>query len=190
MKNKKSRSIIPNKMLSGIFSVTMNFFLRAFKRIKVFIVGLGDRGVLAGWIAGLLVLTIVPWALTENYRNQVLEKEINAVLSKNEKTLHLDRKITPWKMPGSAMQAGTWWTMHGSENFAVMFPVMEDGVFSPFIAIINEQNTVEMFLPMTLQGKSVLKKLKVNVKNIYTRRLETSAAILRQAVLPKEEVYF
>jgi hypothetical protein len=88
-------------------------------------------------------------------------------------------------MPGRASQAGTWYTTNagnsGSETWAVVFPLMIDGIFSPVLGVISAEGTAEALIPLSNHAAAVFKRLPRSYLQVYIRRIEAGYAVLRNA---------
>jgi hypothetical protein len=150
--------------------------------------GVRRMGVFAGWIAGLVLAGSLLWGFTQPLRGRMLLASVNRVLALQVMDLRLERPISPWRMPGRASQAGTWYTTSaGSEVWAVVFPLMIDGIFSPVLGVISAEGTAEALIPLSNHSAVVFERLPRSYLQVYIRRIEAGYAVLRNSWESKNE---
>jgi hypothetical protein len=154
-------------------------------KIEPFFVKAGDKGMTALWCGVFSLILFLLFILSAGPRTKLLEAEVNKALEQSGDGRSLSAPITPWRMDGIAMQIGPWWTMRGSENLAVVFPVIRDGIFAPFLAIISTNGTIE-FIPLTRNAAVLNDRLSPGIRDIYTRRLHKAAEKVIQGKAAKE----
>ncbi|MDR2742593.1 MAG: hypothetical protein LBB98_10630 [Treponema sp.] len=143
-------------------------------------------GLFAGWIAGLILISALLWGLTQPVRNRALLNGVNRILSTVGEEIRLETALSSWGMPGRAVQSGTWFTTVNSEEWAVVFTVASDGVFTPFLALISPDGKASPFIPLSIHAEAVFQRLPPGQFRIYARHIETSYALLRRAWEDKE----
>jgi hypothetical protein len=150
------------------------FLKTALHKIEVFFVKAGDRGVALLWCGVFSLILFLVFILSIGTRTRLMENEVNRVLAQNGYAKSLGAPIMPWLMNGTATQLGLWWNMRESENLAVVFPVIRDGIYSPFLGIIAADETIE-FVPLSKNAVALHKRLSPEVMGIYSRRLNLAA---------------
>jgi hypothetical protein len=124
-----------------------------------------NTGITAAWIAGILLLGWLLFFFTTPLRNNALIQSVNRALSQTEETRRLERLL-----PKSASGLGNWYTVSGSENKAIVFSIMNDGMLIPCIAFVGSEK-VEI-VPLDGHAQSVFKRLPEGTINLYKQRIE------------------
>jgi hypothetical protein len=139
-------------------------------------------GIFAGWIAVLVLAGSFLWGFTQPVRNRILLTSVNRVLAAGTtiEDLRLEQPVSPWRMPGRASQVGTWYTTT-AKAWAVVFPLMTDGIFSPVLGVISAEGTVEALIPLSNHAAAVFSRLPRGALQVYIRRIEAGYAVLRNA---------
>jgi hypothetical protein len=144
-------------------------------------------GIFAGWTAGLMLVSVLLWGFTQPVRNRALLNSVNRVLAAAGEETRLEAPVSSWGMPGRAAQAGTWFTTVNSGEWAVVFTVVSNGVFTPFLARISQDGKAGPLVPLSVHAETVFQRLPQGQLRIYVRRVETSYAVLRRAWEDKNE---
>jgi hypothetical protein len=126
---------------------------------------LKNTGIIAGWIAGILLLGWLLSFFTTPLRNNALIQSVNRVLPQTGDTRRLERLL-----PKSASGVGNWYAVSGSESEAVVFSIMDNGVFISCVAFVDSEK-VEI-VPLDGHAQSVFKRLPEGVINLYKHRIE------------------
>jgi hypothetical protein len=142
--------------------------------IESFFVKVGDKGMTLIWCGIFSLILFLVFVLSAGARTRLLETQVNNVLEQNGYVKGLGTSIAPWLMDGAAMQFGSWWTMRDSESLAVVFPVIRDGIYAPFLGIIAADGTVE-FVPLSRNAEVLYKRLLPGMMDVYSRRLHIAA---------------
>ncbi|MDR3171702.1 MAG: hypothetical protein LBU17_08775 [Treponema sp.] len=148
---------------------------------------LKDMGILIGWIAGLILIGCLLWFFTQPIRIQILWSSLARVWQEDSR--RLDAPIPRGGLPEGVLSLGTWYTLVDSENRALVFSIMADGMQAPCIAVVSPTGTVVEgdLIPVNRYSKQILEQLPRGIRNIYLRRIEAEAARLpRTAVLVEE----
>jgi hypothetical protein len=138
-------------------------------------------GIFAGWTFGLMLICALLWGLTQPVRNNALLNSVNKVLAQRGEATLLEKPLPSWRMPGLAAQAGTWFTIANSPEWAVVFTVVSEGVFSPFLTLVSQDGKAGRLIPLSLHGEAMAQRLPDGQFHIYVRRIEASYAMLRHA---------
>ncbi|MDR2397192.1 MAG: hypothetical protein LBD74_00355 [Spirochaetaceae bacterium] len=139
---------------------------------------LKERGIYLGWIAGLLLIGGGIWFFTQAARAAALQQRVNQVLESIQDPRRLEERS-----PGPAA-FGHWYTLSDSEDRAVVFPLMHNGVFIPCLAVVSSRTgTVAdaAFVPLTAHPEQTRKGLPAGLVTLYMRRIEN--AVSKQGVL-------
>jgi hypothetical protein len=163
-----------------------DFLQTALFKIEAIFIKAGDRGMALLWCGIFSLALFLLFILSSGVRTKLLETEVNRVLEQNGYGRSLGDPVTPWRMDGPAMQLGSWWTMRGSENLAVVFPVIRDGVYAPFLGIIAANEAVE-FIPLSRNAAVLHERLVPGIMDVYTRRLRLAAEKVIQGKNAKAE---
>lgn len=151
-----------------------NFLQSALLKMEPFFVKAGDKGMSLMWCGLFSLILFLLFILSSGMRTKLLEKEVNTVLEQNGYMRSLGVPVRPWRMDGSAMQLGSWWTMRENESLAVVFPVIHDGIYAPFLGIIAANGAIE-FVPLSRNAAVLYERLAPGIMNIYARRLHLAA---------------
>ncbi|MDR1949543.1 MAG: hypothetical protein LBQ38_09130 [Spirochaetaceae bacterium] len=143
---------------------------------------LRSLGLLAAWIAGILVLGGLTWFFTQPVRDRMLLYSVNRVLAASDVSRRLGTPISPWRMPGRATQFGSWFTLAGSGDWGVVFPIMINGIPASFFAAVSPEGAVGSLVPLSGNAVKALKYLPPGALGIYIRRIEVSNALLRDTL--------
>ena len=128
---------------------------------------LKDTAIFFGWIAGIIIIAGLSWALTQPIRNRFLIRSVNRVLEQSGDSYRLG-ELAPLGRSGSLM--GTWYTME--EKKAYVFSFIGEGTFFPCAAIITAEGRVEEFIPLSSHGERILSRISPGILKLYARRIE------------------
>jgi hypothetical protein len=154
--------------------------------IETFLVKAGNKGLALLWCGVFSLIVLLLFLLSSGPRTRLMENEVNKALEQKGDSKRLEAPIMPWQMDGPAMQLGSWWTISGSESIAVVFPVIRDGIFTPFLAIIGTTGTIEL-IPLTKNAATLYGRLAPSIIGFYTGRLQRAAEKVFQEKNTKEE---
>jgi hypothetical protein len=143
-------------------------------------------GIFAGWTAGLMLVSALLWGFSQPVRNRALLNSVNRILAARGEEARLETPLSSWGMPGRAAQSGTWFTTVNSEEWAVVFTVASDGVFTPFLAFVSWEGKAGPLIPLSVHAEAASQRLPPGHLRIYVRRIEASCALLREAREDKE----
>jgi hypothetical protein len=144
--------------------------------------------VFTGWIAGLILAGVLLWAFTQPARHGILLNSVNRILSSRGEEARLETPLPSWGMPGRAVQAGTWFATTTPGVWAVIFTVPSGGILSPILAFFSpDDGTAASFIPLSVHGEAVFRRLPPGQLRVYALRLEKSYATLRRAWEGKNE---
>jgi hypothetical protein len=130
---------------------------------------LRNIGIIAAWIAGILLIGWLLFFFTQPARNEALRRSINRLLIENGDS---DRLLVATT---GVSAAGVWWTVSDTDERAVMFAVMAGGIPVPYIAFVNGVD-IEV-KPLNNYAKTVYRHLSRGFIDIYIRRIEKEIGI-------------
>jgi len=134
------------------------------------ILKLKDTGILAAWIAGLILIAGLCWFLTQPVRGRYLQVSVNLVLEQAGDSRRLDSRITP--SPG----LGSWYSLrtgnNGTQEKIFIFPFIAEGTFFPCAAVLDSDGKLTEFIPLNKHGERVMKRISPGILGIYSRRIE------------------
>jgi hypothetical protein len=143
--------------------------------------------VFAGWIAGLILAGVLLWAFTQPARHGMLLNSVNRILGTRGEETRLETPLPSWGMPGRAVQAGTWFITTNPGVWAVIFTIPSGGISTPVLAFFSTDGAAGSFIPLSVHGEAVFRRLPPGHLRVYIRRLEKSYAVLRRAWEGKNE---
>ena len=141
---------------------------------------LKDTAILLGWILGPILIAGLAWFLTQPLRENLLTKAINKVL---EQSGDYRRLGEPVRRLSSGM--GSWFTVTDAQRRrdtereplpegtrAYVFVFIAEGSFFPCAAVVAPGGNVQEFIPLTSQGKRMIKRTSPGILRIYASRIE------------------
>jgi hypothetical protein len=155
-------------------------------KIESFFVKAGDKGMALIWSGIFSLMLLLLFVLSSGVRTRLLETEVNRVLELSGYDRSLGSPVAPWRIDGAAMQLGSWWTMRGGDSLAVVFPVIRDGIYAPFLGIIAATGSIE-FVPLSKNAAALYKRLPPGIMDVYSRRLHLAAEKVSLGIMRAEE---
>ncbi|MDR0662721.1 MAG: hypothetical protein LBF80_01390 [Spirochaetaceae bacterium] len=149
-----------------------------FKKIKHFIKNLNETSVFAIWLAVLTLVSALIWGFTAGLRNNITADMVNKILAESGEERRIAQSVSMWHVPGNIAQFGTWFTMTSQEN-AVIFPFIVEGIFSPCLAIIGNDGKPKL-IPLTVNAERVISRGNPGYLRVLTERIEKNAGILKR----------
>jgi hypothetical protein len=73
-----------------------------------------------------------------------------------------------------------------SQENAVLFSFIVDGIFSPCLAIISNDGKLASLVPLTVNADRAVSRMNPGYLRIWIDRIEKNAAILRQVLNEKD----
>jgi hypothetical protein len=137
-----------------------------------------DAAILAGWIAGLVIIAGLLWFFTQPVRNRILLNAVNQVLEQSGDTRRLEAPLPPAALRAGVSRIGFWYSITESpgENAAgskiIVFAFIGEGSFFPCAAIVTPEGSVEEFIALTNHGERMLRRISPEKLKLYTRRFE------------------
>ena len=136
--------------------------------------GLKDLGVFAGWLVGIFLLGGLLWYGTQQTRINMMIRSVNMVLDALEDPRRLKSPLSSRSTP----EQGSRFSLVGTNGRAVVFSIITEGTFVPFVAMISPEGKVEELVPLTGNPDRVLDRLSPGTLTIHTRRIEAAEALI------------
>ena len=146
-----------------------------------FIKSLSETSIFTIWMVMLMLTSVLLWGFTTGLRNDITAKTINKILDETGEKRMVLGAVSTWHIPGNVSQFGTWYTMTSNEN-AVLFSLIVDGIFSPCFAIINNDGKLGALIPLTVNADRVISRMNPGLLRVWVDRIEKNAAILKQVL--------
>jgi hypothetical protein len=143
-----------------------------------------DMGVLAAWIAGLCLVGGLAWLLTQPLRSGFIIHTVNRTLEQNGESRRLEAPVSPWGKNGVIFQLWSWYTVKEETGRAVVFPIMDDGIFAPYVVFLSIQGTAGPFIPLSVHAGRLLNRLPHEVLQTYVQRIESAELLLKREEKP------
>jgi hypothetical protein len=137
-------------------------------------------GLFAAWLAGLLLVGVLFWALTGPLRSGVMLNAVNKALIRSQAPYRLEAPVSALGKPGRAMQLGAWYTVSGSGSLAVVFPLMSGGSLLAVLAVAAPDGTVESMTPLSLNAEQAFRELPEGTVRLYRNRIAESMKLLQR----------
>jgi hypothetical protein len=150
-----------------------------FQKIKNFFTNLGEKAIFSIWITGVILAGALIWGLTGNLRNSTTADMIDTFFVETGERRRIGEAISPWGLPGKVTQLGTWFTLSDKE-IALYFPIYKDGIFSPFLAIINDEGQLGAFIPLSKNGEVMLDRLSADYLLLCVEKIKSGALVLKE----------
>lgn len=146
--------------------------------MKDLIPALKDRAIFLGWIAGLVMISMLLWSLTYSFRAVSLMRSTNKVLI----SMIDERRLTaPLRRPPAApVPLGCWYSMANSNSLFFVFTIMREGILVPCGAEISEKGEV-MIVPLGSHARQLMERIPPSIMQVYVRRIESSAVSIISA---------
>jgi len=139
---------------------------------------------LFGWIASILIIGGLCWALTQPVRTRFLIRAVNRVLEQYGDSRRVAELTSP---AGGSSLIGSWHTMikarqqgtSTNENFtegtkALVFSFIAEGTIFPCVAVVDPMGRVQEFIPLNIHGKKIFSRISPGIFKLYIRRIEGS----------------
>jgi hypothetical protein len=168
-----------NYQKKNVFFEKLNRLYADFlKSIKHFVKNLNKTSVFAIWMAVITLAGALIWGFTAGLRNNITANMVNKILADLGEKRRIEQAVSTWHIPGNIAQFGTWFTMTSNEN-AVIFPFIVEGIFSPCLAIIDNDGKLGKLLPLTVNADRVISRSNPGYLLILTERIEKNAGVLK-----------
>jgi hypothetical protein len=135
------------------------------------------------WLAGLFLVAGLAWFLSHPARTGAGIRNINTALRTAQELRQLEAPLADKSIPrlkaAKAAQLGTWYSLHDSEDHAVVFSIMADGILAPFVLFVSPKGEVGQPIPLGAHSARMLERLAPEVLQTYRTRLLAGDALLR-----------
>ncbi|MDR2073560.1 MAG: hypothetical protein LBP60_09040 [Spirochaetaceae bacterium] len=146
---------------------------------------LKELGIFLGWIAGLFLIGGLAWFLTLPVRRRILIRNVNNSLRTAKEVRQLeapfaaDKPVPRWQA-AKAAQLGSWYSLSNSEDRAVIFSIMVEGLLAPYVVFVSPQGDIGYPIPLGAHSAQILDRLAPEVLQTYIDRLAEGEALLRE----------
>jgi hypothetical protein len=147
------------------------------QKINYFFANMGERGIFALWIAAIILSGTLLWGLTSNLREAITIQAVNRQLAEIGEERRVVSAIDSFALSGRATQTGIWCRLNSNEK-AVIFPLIANGIFSPCLGIINSEGNLANIIPLSANAKTAIERINPGFWQLWMRRIETSSALL------------
>jgi hypothetical protein len=142
-----------------------------------------DPLLLAGWIAGLILIAGLFWFFTQPVRNRLMRNAVNKALQQTGDSRSLVEPVSPAVYHGKSglPLMGSWFTIIDIEAFgtadsegkkAFVFAFIAEGDSFPCAAVVAPDGKVAEFIPLSSHGERTLRRISPGILDIYIRRIE------------------
>ena len=131
---------------------------------------LKDAAILAGWIAGLILIAGLLWVFTQPVRERFILNAVNQVLEQSGDSRRLETPISPGALGAGVSRLGSWYTMTGGTK-AFVFAFIVEGTFFPSAAVVTPEGSVKEFIPLNNHAERMLRRISPKVLELYSRRI-------------------
>ena len=140
---------------------------------------LKDKGILVGWIAGLVLIASLVWSLSFPFRAMRLMHSTNRVLALMGDARVLSAPLP--RQPAGAVPLGCWYILDESSGVEAgplffVFVIMRNGILVPFGAQIGAEGIVTEIIPLASHARKVMDRIPQGLFQLYTRRIESVVA--------------
>ena len=134
---------------------------------------LKDRAILAGWIAGLVLIASLLWSLSFPFRSFCLMRSTNKVLITMDDSRRLVAPLPPSAGPVSL---GCWYRLSGSDSGSLfyVFALVQGGILVPCGAEISGKGEVLNIIPLGSHARQIMKRIPPGMIQMYIRRIEST----------------
>jgi len=148
-----------------------------FKNSKIAVLAesieLKDKAILTAWIAGLLLLISLLWALTQGLQTHYLLRTVNSVLINNNDSRRVTAYIQMKKEKADLL--GHWYQMYNSQDKMFVFTIFKDGILIPAGAIVSSNGKVDEIIPLSAHAAQVFNDLPDSILKMYANRIEETS---------------
>jgi hypothetical protein len=163
---------------NAFFEQLSRLYAELLKNTERFIKNLNETSVFAIWMAVFTLASALLWGFTAGLRNDITANMVNKILADSGEERRIAQAVPAWHIPGNITQFGTWFTMTSQEN-AVIFSYIAEGIFSPCLAIIGKDGKLK-FIPLTVNADRVVSRGNPGYLRALTERIEKNAEILKR----------
>jgi hypothetical protein len=143
-----------------------------------FVPALKDRAILLGWVAGLVLISLVLWSVSYPFRAVSLMRSTNRVLISMDDERRLAFPVA--RPPAGIAPLGCWYRVLNSNSNFYVFAIMRDGILVPCGAEVTERGEVHI-VPLGSHARQIMGRIPQSVIQVYVHRIESAAASLAAA---------
>jgi hypothetical protein len=145
---------------------------------------LKEAGVFLAWLAGLFLIAGLAWFFSRSVRTDASMRTINTALRSAREFRQVEAPLADKSIPrlkaAKAAQLGTWYSLQNSEDRAVVFSIMTDGILAPYVLFISPKGEAGQPLPLGAHSARMLERLPPELVQTYSNRLVAAEALLRE----------
>jgi len=134
---------------------------------------LKDRFILAGWIAGLVLIASLLWSLSFPFRAACLMRSTNKVFVAMDDPRRL---VAPVSHFSGLESLGCWYRLADSDYLFYVFALVQGGILVPCGAEISDKGEVLEIIPLGNHARQIMKRIPPGLIQMYVRRIENAAA--------------
>jgi len=142
-------------------------------QVSKYKIPLRDAAIVAGWVAGLVVIAALIWFFTQPLRDRLILNAVNHVLEQSGDSRRLEAPIPSGALNAGQSRMGFWYTVsglpHGSKAF--VFTFVAEGTFFPGAALVSPAGTIEEFIPLSNHAERMLRRISPEILKLYGRRI-------------------
>ncbi len=134
-----------------------------------------NAGLVAAWIAALILAGWLLFFFTDTIQNNTLVDSANRVLEQAGDVRRLERRTL------GRNSLGTWHRVVGGARAesgragqALIFSIMDNGIFVPCIAFVDVGGEVNLF-PLNSHAREVFPRIPEGVVDVYLKRIAKEA---------------
>ncbi|MDR0568244.1 MAG: hypothetical protein LBG87_03460 [Spirochaetaceae bacterium] len=139
-----------------------------------------DWGILAAWVAGILLLSGALWFGTQPLRNRLLQETVNELLGAMGYTRNLAEAVPREQLVQDGVPLGTWYTVSKSDDWALVFALTAEGIRLPCVAFVSGAGRVDEIILLNTRMKPAFSRLPRGVAAAYIRRIERDVPYSRE----------
>jgi hypothetical protein len=145
---------------------------------------LKEAGIFLAWLAGLFLIAGFAWFLSRPVRTGASIRNINTALRTAGEFRQLDAPLVDKSIPrlkkAKASQLGTWYSLQNSDDRAVVFSIMTEGILVPYLLFVSPKGQAGPPIPLGAHSALMLERLPREVLQTYSNRLLAGEALLRE----------
>jgi hypothetical protein len=145
---------------------------------------LKEAGIFLGWIAALFLLAGLAWFFSRPVRTGIIIQNVNTSLRAAREFRQLEAPLADKSVPrlkaSKAAQLGSWYSLSNSDDRAVIFSIMVEGILAPYVIFVSPQGAMGQPIPLGAHSTRILERLPKGVLKTYINRLLAGEALLRE----------
>ena len=143
---------------------------------------LKDRAILAGWIAGLVLIASLLWSLSFPFRAFCLMRSANKVFIAMDDSRRLTAPLS--RSTAVPVSLGCWYRLSGSDSGSLfyVFVLVQGGILVPCGAEISDTGEVTDIIPLGSHARQIMSRTPQGLLQMYIRRIESAAAVVASGV--------